>query len=253
MTAIATPLRRETNLETKVGLFVLIGLAIIATLMIIFGRVGEKWTSSYVVTVDFPNASGLIKGATVNLAGAPVGRVNSSPTPLPDGSGVAVKLRLSSEAKVRTDARFRIAEVGLMGDRNVAIEPVLNSDQPFLADGAVVQGNDASDLSNLASAAQPILEQVKQITDKFNKEVLTPETAADLRASIKEFRSVMERTDALLAEAQTGKGTLGLLLKDPKTANDLTAFISNLRKKGILFYSDVAGKDDDGQRNKAAR
>jgi phospholipid/cholesterol/gamma-HCH transport system substrate-binding protein len=241
-------LRRDTNLETKVGLFVLIGLALIGTLMILFGRVGEKWSKTYNLTVDFPNANGLIKGASVNLAGAPVGRVLTSPKPLENGSGVEVKLRLSSEARIRSDARFSIAEVGLMGDRNVSIEPIFNSDKPYIEEGSVIKGNESSDLTNLASAAQPILAQIQQITDKFNNDVMTPETTADLRVSIKELRSVLTRADSLLAEAQTGKGPLGVLLKDPKTANDLTAFISNLRKKGILFYSDVAGKDDDGQR-----
>ena len=243
-------LRRDTNLETKVGLFVLIGLALIATLMILFGRVGEKWSKTYTLTVDFPNANGLIKGASVNLMGAPVGRVLTSPKPLENGGGVEVKLRLSSETKVRADARFSIAEVGLMGDRNVSIEPTFNSDKPFIEDGSVVRGNESSDLTNLASAAQPILAQIQQITDKFNNDVMTPETTTDLRVSIKELRSVLTRADALLAQAETGKGPIGVLLKDPKTANDLKAFITNLRKKGILFYSDVAAKDDDGQRDK---
>ncbi|SDU04735.1 phospholipid/cholesterol/gamma-HCH transport system substrate-binding protein [Verrucomicrobium sp. GAS474] len=250
MASTASSLRRDTNLETKVGLFVLIGLVLIAALMIFFGRVGEKWANTYGVTVNFPNASGLIKGASVNFAGAPVGRVSSAPQALDDGSGVQVQLRLLSKAKVRSDATFRIAEVGLMGDRNVAIEPVYDSKAPFLNDGDTVQGKTTSDLSNLASAAQPILAQMQQITDKFNREVMTPETTADLRASIKQLRSVLTRTDALLAEAQNGKGTLGVMLKDPKTANDFKAFVTNLRKKGILFYSDVAAKDDDGQRDK---
>ncbi|HEY8965876.1 MAG TPA: MlaD family protein [Candidatus Methylacidiphilales bacterium] len=243
-------LHRDTNLETKVGLFVMVGLVLIGALMIFFGRVGEKWSKTYTLTVNFPNASGLIKGATVNLAGAPVGRVLTPPKPLEDGSGVEVKVKVSSEAKIRSDAHFRIADVGLMGDRNVAIEPVPDSSKPFLEDGAVVQGSTASDLSNLASAAQPILAQMRQITDKFNNEVLTPETTDDIRASVKELRSVLHRTDLILADAQAGKGTLGSLLKDPKTAADLKAFIYNLRKKGILFYSDAAGKDDDGQRDK---
>jgi len=215
-----------------------------------FGRVGEKWTKTYTLTVDFPNASGLIKGATVNLAGAPVGRVATAPKPLEDGSGVQVQLKVSTEAKIRADARFRIADVGLMGDRNVTIDPAPRSTERFLEDGDSVQGNTSSDFSNLTAAAQPILAQIQQITDRFNREVLTPETADDLRASIKDLRSVLHRTDVILAEAQSGKGTIGSLLKDPKTANDLRAFIANLRQKGILFYSDVSGKDDDGQRAK---
>ena len=45
-----------TNLETKVGLFVMVGLVLIGALMIFFGRVGEKWSKTYTVTIDFPSA-----------------------------------------------------------------------------------------------------------------------------------------------------------------------------------------------------
>jgi phospholipid/cholesterol/gamma-HCH transport system substrate-binding protein len=76
-----------------------------------------------------------------------------------------------------------------------------------------------------------------------NTEAMTPETLADMQESIKKLRSVLTRVDALLAQAQEGKGPLAKILNDPKMADDLSSFVSNLRRKGILFYSDLATQE----------
>ncbi len=229
----------------------MISLAVIAVLMVSFGRFGEHLAPSITVTVRFANADGLLKGAAVNLAGAPVGRVKTGPRPLEDGTGVSVELKIVRSARVREDSQFHIAEVGMLGDRNIEIDPTPDTSKALLNDGAVVDGTVSSGIAGLTDAAKPVLDRLgdvsaklQNITLKIDRDVLTPETTADLRESVKKLRSVLTRTDILLAEAQSGRGALGRLLKDPKTADDLSAFISNLRQKGILFYSDAA-KDDE--------
>jgi phospholipid/cholesterol/gamma-HCH transport system substrate-binding protein len=247
----------KSGLEIKVGIFVLVSLALIAGLMVTFGRFGEHLAHSITVTVKFTTADGLLKGATVNLSGAPIGSVKSAPKPLAEGIGVSVELRIRSAAKVREGSRFRIAEVGMLGDRNIEIDPNPDTGQPVIADGSTVDGTVSSGIAGLTDAAKPVLDRLgdvsnnlQSITLKLDRDILTPQASADLKESIAKLRSVLTRTDALLAEAQDGKGTLGRLLKDPKTANDLSAFIANIRQKGILFYSDVSAKDDKEKKDR---
>ncbi|MDE1171293.1 MAG: MlaD family protein [Verrucomicrobium sp.] len=235
-------MQHDKGLEFKVGVFVLLALAVIAVLVIVFGRFGQGISKTYTIHVHFPNADGLLKGSDVQLAGAPIGIVNSAPSPAQDGQGVSVDLKIFKNLHIRSDARISIAEVGILGDRNVQIDPIPDSDAPYLKNGDRVEGQRAPGLSSLTDAAQPVLNELRSISAKLNNEVLTPETTTDLREAIKSMRSAMGRIDSLLAEAQSGKGTVGRLLRDPKTANDLSAFISNLRERGILFYSDVASE-----------
>ena len=49
---------REKGLEFKVGAFVFVGLAVLAVLVVQFGRVNEGFKTYYGLTVQFPNASG---------------------------------------------------------------------------------------------------------------------------------------------------------------------------------------------------
>ena len=250
-------MEQDKGLEFKVGVFVIFALLVVAALMMVIGRVGDLWTPSFTVAVQFDNADGLLKGATVNLAGAPVGKVKTSPHPLDDGRGVSVIMKIYKSAKIRQESRFRIAEVGMLGDRDIEIDPSPDPNAPLLEDGAVIRGDRSPGLAGLTEAAQPVMDRLGEVSKKLDtiatkidRDILTPETSADLRESIKRLRSVLTRTDSLLAEAQQGKGAIGVLLRDPKTANDLTAFVSNLRRKGILFYSDAASKEGKTERDR---
>ena len=83
---------RDPRIETRVGLFVLLGLAVVAFLVVYFGRLGQGLQKFYDVQVDFPNASGLLAGADVLLGGAQIGYVAENPRVLPAMQGVAVPL-----------------------------------------------------------------------------------------------------------------------------------------------------------------
>ncbi|MES2569813.1 MAG: MCE family protein, partial [Verrucomicrobiota bacterium] len=59
----------KKNVEVFVGLFLLMGFSAIAIMVVVFGRVGQSLQKTYPITVIFPNASGLVKGSDVLLAG----------------------------------------------------------------------------------------------------------------------------------------------------------------------------------------
>jgi hypothetical protein len=57
----------------------------------------------------------------------------------------------------------------------------------------------------------------------------------------------------LVQEAEKGKGPLYTLMKDEKMANDMKALMANLRRHGVLFYSDDAGKTDEPKPKKTEK
>ena len=59
--------RHERGLEFKVGIFVFVGLAMLAALVVQFGRLGEGFKTYYTITVRFSDAGGLLKGTDVLL------------------------------------------------------------------------------------------------------------------------------------------------------------------------------------------
>src|SRR5437763_10053026 len=111
----------DKSLELKVGAFVLAGLAILAALVVQFGRLGEGFKTYYGLTVNFPDASGLLKGSDVLMAGAKIGRVSGGPHLNPSGEGVLVPMRIYDFVKIPVGSKFVVGSSGLLGDRYVSI------------------------------------------------------------------------------------------------------------------------------------
>ena len=65
--------------ETLVGAFVLLGILVMGGLILQFGNIGDWVKGSYSMSVDFEEASGVIKGSTVRLRGAKIGEVETKP------------------------------------------------------------------------------------------------------------------------------------------------------------------------------
>src|SRR5260221_8207855 len=91
--------RHERGLEFKVGIFVFAGLAMLGALVVQFGRLGEGFKTYYAITIQFSDASGLLKGSDVLLAGARIGKVSDGPRLVREGNGVAVPLKIYEYGK----------------------------------------------------------------------------------------------------------------------------------------------------------
>src|SRR4029450_540288 len=113
--------RHGRGLEFKVGVFVFIGFAMLAALVVQFGRAGEGFKAYYPITVRFADASGLLKDSDVLLAGARIGRVSGGPRLVPDGPGVAVPLRIYDYVKIPVGSKFTVGSSGLLGGRFVTV------------------------------------------------------------------------------------------------------------------------------------
>src|SRR5947207_9934658 len=98
--------RHERGLEFKVGIFVFAGLAMLAALVVQFGRLGEGFKTYYSVTIQFSDASGLLKGSDVLLAGAKIGHVSDGPHLVREGHGVVVPLRIYDYVKIPAGSKF---------------------------------------------------------------------------------------------------------------------------------------------------
>src|SRR5438067_10862086 len=112
---------RDRTLELKVGVFVAIGLAMIAGFVVKFGRVGEGFKTYYDLTVRFKDASGLLKGSDVLLSGARIGRVGGGPRLLREGEGVVVSLRIYDYVETPKGSKFTVGSSEWLGDRIVSV------------------------------------------------------------------------------------------------------------------------------------
>ena len=139
---------KKGNLELVVGVFVLLGLGCLAYLAIHRGKM-EIMGSGYQFLVNFDNISGLKQGATVEVAGVDVGRVES--IRLSPGDRAQVTLRLEPDLKLHDDAIASIRTKGIIGDKFVKLSP--GSSEKLIPPGGKIRDTESAiDLEELISS-----------------------------------------------------------------------------------------------------
>ncbi len=187
----------DQSLALKAGIFVLLGLAVVAALVIQFGRLGEGFQSSYPIRVEFPDASGIYKGAEVLMSGARIGRVAASPQLIPDQSGVLIELSIQGKTKIAAGSRFMIGSSGLLGDKFVHVmPPPPDQHKEFLAPNATVKGEREASLDELTRDGKRVLEELKlatssirELIDKVNREILNDQNTSSIASTLKNIES----------------------------------------------------------------
>lgn len=267
--------RHERGLEFKVGIFVFIGCAALAGLLVKFGRLGEGVRTYYQLTVRFADASGLLTNSDVLLAGAKIGRVAGGPRLVREGPGVYVPLRIFDYVKIPVGSKFTVGSSGLLGDRFVTVTPPTGAPSGYILKDAFVDGTRETGFDDLTRQGSELVGDVRTTVKKLNEETLSAQNMENLKVSMehlnqatsalaessKKLDGVIEQADStmssakqaadslqsaiadtrkVLRSAMQGKGLVAALLNDQQLANDLHALITNLRAHGVLFYRDSA-------------
>src|SRR5438093_5227247 len=230
--------RHERGLEFKVGAFVFVGLAMLGALVVQFGRLGEGLRTYYPLTVRFPDASGLLKGSDVLLAGAKIGRVSGGLRLARSGQGVDVPLRIFDYVRVPAGSKFSVGSSGLLGDRFVSVTVPAGEPTEFIAKNATIEGTRETGLYDLTreggfvmSDLRTAVQNVNGAVSRLNDQALSPENMQNLKTSVehlsaataalaessKKIDGVLEKADATMGSAK-------------KAADDVEAAMIEARK-----------------------
>lgn len=242
----------ERPTQIKVGLFLLAGLVTVALMVVYFGRLGEGFSSYYNLRAEFANASGLLRGGEVLLAGAKVGRVMDSPAILPDMRGVYVELRILEQVKIPVGSQFSIGSSGLLGDKYVQIILADGGGKAgYIEPGSTVQGvMESGGIAGMADSAGTLISDLREtvgningVVKKLDSTVLSKQELDSISATIRNLQAASAKIETTVAEAstavQSGKETMDSAKKAAeelqKTLSAMQGLIEQVRSgKGVL-------------------
>jgi phospholipid/cholesterol/gamma-HCH transport system substrate-binding protein len=244
------------SVQLKAGIFLVIGLLTVFSLVVYFGRFNQWTERSYPITVHYSNANGLLKGASVLLAGARIGDVEQPPTILPNMKEVQVILRINGDIKIPKQSLFSIGSSGLLGDRFVTVSVNENAElDDVLPSGSVVDGLREANISDLQRQVGEIMPKVEkavsnitQITDTFKKDIFNKKGVQEIQESLANIQQTTASAAVAAQQAQKVMSDANLFIKRGNetmdsvkgAADNLKAFIRNLREHGIIFYRNTA-------------
>jgi phospholipid/cholesterol/gamma-HCH transport system substrate-binding protein len=237
--------KQLTWTELRVGLFVLVGLFILAAGIFYVtgaGILGPK----YRLKTYQPDVSGLANGAPVRVDGVGVGNVESI-TLVSRGQGktpdksknieVVMRLERRYQPDILTDSQASLVTEGLLGNKYINISRGFTGVP--LREGQEVPASETREMLNsiqaLSDSMQEILNDVKEGKGTIGKLLVDPQAYHHLN-------SVLAKSDTMMSNIQAGRGTLGKLVnsnelydKVDKGLDSVNGLITDIRSgKGTI-------------------
>ena len=238
--------------EQKVGLFFLVGLALL--LVAIEVTVGTGlFRRGYHLYVKYPSVEGLRTGDTVYVAGVKLGTVEDMSLQ-PDG--VRVRLKLDNKAVVRHDSMATLDYQALSGTRFISITLGTPS-APAAKDGETIEGKVPPSITDMVGNLQDVAHSVQDLADSFNhnQDRLLNNVNDLIEENRRSLQQALDSLDSITAKLDHGDGTLAKLLNDASLYEHANAVLADLQKVssrlaqgqgdlGRLVNSDGALYDD---------
>ena len=233
---------KKIGLEFKVGLFVIMSVAILIGLVLKAGD--HHLRASYTVRLIFNFVNGIDSGSPVRLAGVNVGEVKKIQVVRnPQGeTQVEVTAWIMQGVYIEEDAKARVDSLGLLGEKYIEIVPG-TSGQKTLSDSGTLVGRPSAGVDDIVESGKRLVGKMEIMVDNLNEVVADPgfktsvkntfsnadtltksfiETSDDIRDAAKSAKIVLGRL-------RDGEGSIGRLLKDDKIAKDLEAFVADIK------------------------
>jgi phospholipid/cholesterol/gamma-HCH transport system substrate-binding protein len=200
-------MNQNSNYKYKLGMFVILGLAIFIVTIYFIGKSKNLFGSTISLNAKFKNVSGLKEGNNVRFSGIDIGTIKG--IEFVSDTSVVVNFVVQQEVQkfIKTDANASIGSDGLMGDKVLTISPG-SSSKKIVADNSTIK-------STVAVEMEDLMKGLKKSVD--NAGVITGELAI--------FSGKMNNNNGLLAK----------LMTDKQFSNSLTNTLTNLESSSSNF------------------
>ncbi len=249
------------NDETKVGMFVLVGIALLGTAVFLLGD--YSFQAYYPLYVEFRDVTGLPDKSVVKLSGVAVGKIDDIRL---RGDRVRVRLAVQDGVKIYRDAQFQVGATSMIGSKFLQVDQG-RAAAGELAPGDVVTGSDALPLDRAMARAvediqgfvkelrgdgsmtrnlNDILANLKEVTGGLKDIVSVTQPHAGniaerLDTITEKLDGIMTKADALLVKISAGEGVAGALINDSQMKENVTSTLNNL-KDASASVKEIVGR-----------
>jgi phospholipid/cholesterol/gamma-HCH transport system substrate-binding protein len=233
--------KQLTWTELRVGLFVLVGLLVLAA-GIFYVTGGTGLGPKYEVKTFLPEVSGLASGAPVRLDGVEIGNVEAirlaprpATGPRDKNRNIEVVMRVGTKYQedILTDSTASLVTEGLLGNRYVEITRGYTGVP--VPDNGEVKGTEEKAIKEVVQRSADMLGNLQALTDSVQDlitgvkrgkgtlgKLLTDEQAYN------HLNSILMHGDEMIADVRSGKGTLGKLVASDEMYNKVDKGLDNV-------------------------
>lgn len=159
-------MKRDSNYTWKLGMFVTIGLGLLALTIYLIGKNQNLFGDTFHLRAKFKTVSGLEIGNNVRFSGINVGTVQN--IEFVSDTSVVVDFVIREEVRkyIKTDAMASIGSDGLMGDKVLTVSPGMES-KKVVQDNDYIQSSRAVEIEDLMKGVKKSVDNAAIITDEL--------------------------------------------------------------------------------------
>jgi phospholipid/cholesterol/gamma-HCH transport system substrate-binding protein len=225
--------------QMKVGIFVVIGVAVMALSILFLGQDQRIFSASFKLRVQFSQTQGISRGSIVSLSGVRAGSVEAVEF-APRSQDLIVILDIDTAYKSRftEGAIASVRTLGALGDRFIFITPGPVDGKP-LVENSFLPTDESPDFFDVVAKKGPGLANIVDVIDELNQllknmnhhgrsaELMSNlvTTTHELKSLSREARDSMKHFSSVMTKIDRGDGTLGALVNDPSLHQSLLSFV----------------------------
>jgi phospholipid/cholesterol/gamma-HCH transport system substrate-binding protein len=167
-------MKKESGFTWKLGMFVIIGLALFIGTIYFVGRQKNLFGSTFKLKARFKTVSGLKEGNNVRFSGINIGTVNGIELITDTSVLVELVIKKNIQQFIKADAVASIGSDGLMGDKVLTITPG-NSNAATVGNNALINSKSAVEMADIMNSLKTsvdnagiITAQLAEVTYKIN-------------------------------------------------------------------------------------
>ncbi len=216
---------RSIGTETKVGIFVLLGIILLTYFTVRVGRIAVR-EEGYRVYSYVESAAGLDKNSPVRIAGVEVGKVETIKL---EGLKAKITMLLPFHVKLPLGSKVYVKSAGLLGEKYVEIAPGTGA-EIINAGGLVEEGGPSADVDRVLTQLSNIGGDVQRVTRSLSNVLGGEEGEKSIKELVTGTRETMVNLQHITQTIDRGEGTLGKLVKDDKLYTEVKDTMTNLRQ-----------------------
>lgn len=200
-------MKKESGFTWKLGMFVIIGLALFIGTIYFVGKQKNLFGNTFHLKAQFKTVSGLKEGNNVRFSGINIGTVSSIELITDTSVLVDLVIKKNVQQFIKTDAIASIGSDGLMGDKVLTITPG-NGNAETVGNNALIASKNAVEMADIMNSLKTSVDNAGIITGQL----------AEVSYKI-----------------NNGNGALSKLISDDGFSNSIKGTLTNLQASTDQF------------------
>ena len=186
------------NLETKVGIFVILGFFMVALTTTVFGNLDFNSKEGKTVYFRLNDATGIREGTPIMYKGIKVGEVQDVTM---KNNEIISKVIVYHEFEIPDNVRFNVKLSGFVGQKYVEFEadPTIQSKSPLQNNYEYDGRQNSANMDAVMAKLNDVAAEMTTLLKSFNEVITTDESKNALQDSISNLKDITESVKNIVA------------------------------------------------------